>query len=63
MPLALRGFNFCAPATLKLPATSCGESPIVKENVYFLFARIPRRKQRGMRALFNSNGSFSLFAF
>ena len=39
---------------LKFPAISCGEFPIVKENVYFLFARIPSRKQREMRALFNS---------
>ena len=39
---------------MKLPATSCGEAPIVKENICFVFARLPRRKQRGMRSLFNS---------
>jgi hypothetical protein len=26
---------------LKLPATNCGESPTVKENVYFLFSLPP----------------------
>ena len=38
--------------------TSCGESPIVKKNICFVFARLPRRKQRGMRSLFNSGMSF-----
>jgi hypothetical protein len=31
--------NIVVYIKLKLPATSCGESPIVKENVYLLLAR------------------------
>jgi hypothetical protein len=30
--------------SLKLPATSCGESPIVRENVYFSFSLPPPKK-------------------
>ena len=40
--------------SVKLPATSCGESPTVKDLFYFIFARLPRCKQRGMRSLFSS---------
>jgi len=39
---------------IEAPATGCGESPIVRENVYFIFAHFPLCKQRGMRSLFNA---------
>jgi hypothetical protein len=53
---------------LKFPATRCGGIFTVKKIVYFLFERIPCRKQRGMRSLFslmlscNSNGSVMFIA-
>jgi len=34
---------------LNLPATSCGESPIVKENVYFIFSLAPPQKAGNAR--------------
>jgi len=43
--------GFAKSPKLKIPAASCRESSTVRNAVFLWFARLPRRKRRGMRSL------------